>query len=139
MIFPELKEIHFDVNLHKYRDFIKGNSINDYKNAAQLEMLDDVYCLNVTLSIGEQGKEGADYFYIYVVNLNWIKNGVDKYGGILGAKLIIVDYDDVDDVERKIREIVNSIYGDSWESVLHQLRMYFNWEYENVVYYNKEL
>ncbi|NBI14101.1 hypothetical protein GVX81_10975 [[Haemophilus] felis] len=99
------------------------------KNDAQLLMLSPEYRLTLCLSIGETGKIGADYFYVDVINVAYVKSSRLT----MGSKSFIAtdDIDNIDDIENEIRVFVNSIYGKSWEDVLVQLRRYFDWEYEN--------
>ncbi|VEI58516.1 Uncharacterised protein [Pasteurella multocida] len=116
MLTAELKEFGF------YGDIID-------KNDAQLRMLSSPYRLTLCLSIGENEKIGSDYFYVDVINVAYVK--LSKC--TIGSKCFIFtdDVDDIDDIEYEIKMFVNSIYGNSWEDILVQLRRYFDWEYEN--------
>ncbi|WGE92206.1 Imm8 family immunity protein [Actinobacillus genomosp. 1] len=101
------------------------------KNEAQELMLDPTgYNLKISLTIGEKGKEGGDYFAVEVFNTQLVKSAQI----VLASKSFIVcdDIDDIDDIEREIKYKVNSISGEDWEEVLNKLRYYFDWEYENL-------
>ncbi|MGR6660939.1 Imm8 family immunity protein, partial [Avibacterium paragallinarum] len=97
------------------------------KYDAQLKMLEKSYILQLTLSIGERLKDGADYFDVFIYNIDYVK----EKKILLGHNSIIVDIDDIDELEKEIKLFVNSIYGYSWNEVLNKLRKYFKWEYED--------
>lgn len=101
------------------------------KNEAQELMLDPTgYNLKLSLTIGEKGKNGGDYFAVEVFNAQLVKSSKI----VLASKSFIVcdDIDDIDDIEREIKYTVNSISGKDWNAVLNQLRYYFDWEYEDL-------
>lgn len=104
------------------------------KSQARLLMLEDSYCIQLCLSIGVEDSVGADYFYVDVFNLNWVK----KSKFMLGYNSIIFDSDDFDELEKELKILVNSIEGESWEDILNILRKYFAWEYEDHKFVNLE-
>lgn len=99
------------------------------RDEAQLAILNSTYFISLCLSIGEKGKEGADYFYVDIFNTNWIKEKKIVLGN---NSIILDDFDDFDDIENSIAELINTIYGNSWDEVLIKLRQYFDWEYEKL-------
>ncbi|TCP92055.1 immunity protein 8 of polymorphic toxin system [Cricetibacter osteomyelitidis] len=117
MLRADLKDIYFYTVSNKYE--------------AQLAMLEPIYCLTLSLSIGIPDDISSDYFLVHVVNLNWVRYWVEKDKALLGEKTIIVDFDDFDDLEKELKFLVNSIEGETWEDILSKLRKYFDWEYEN--------
>ncbi|MCK3656288.1 hypothetical protein A4G19_11240 [Pasteurellaceae bacterium Macca] len=101
------------------------------KHEAQLVMLEPVCCLTLSLSIGEMNSPCSDYFLVHIVNINWVKYWVQKDKLLPGEKIIIVDLDNFEELEEKLKIFVNSIEGESWEDILKKLRKYFGWEYED--------
>ncbi|TNH21256.1 Imm8 family immunity protein [Testudinibacter sp. TR-2022] len=115
LIFAELKRIDFN-----------GYILN--KDEAQIAILNSSYFISLCLSIGEKGKEGADFFNVDIFNTGWVREKKMVFGG---NSFIFDDFDDFDDIEKYIKEFIGSIYGDSWSDVLIKLRRYFLWEYED--------
>ncbi|MGV6989418.1 Imm8 family immunity protein [Testudinibacter sp. P80/BLE/0925] len=114
-VFAELKRIDFNGYIHN-------------KDEAQNALLDSSYFIPLCLSIGEKGKDGADFFDVDVFNTGWVKEKKMVFGG---GSFIFDDFDDFDDIEKSIKNFIDSIYGESWSDVLIKLRKYFSWEYEN--------
>lgn len=88
------------------------------KYEAQLLMLEQTgYNLKLSLTIGEKGECGGDYFTVDVFNIDLLKN--TKM--LLVSKSFVVN----DDIELEFQHCVNSITGKDWNEVLNKLRYYF--------------
>lgn len=106
--------------------FIDFNGNIATKEDAQLLMCNPEYYLPLCLAIGERDVEGSNYFYVDVYSLKY----VEKKEVFLESKSIVCSLDDFCELENKMKEIISSIEGDSWEDILKVLRELFRWEYE---------
>lgn len=85
----------------------------------------------VTLDIGPKSKKGADSFYIRVATPTGLST-LQPNNGILAVRpLLIMQRYDFNDLWCWLEQTVAKCEAETWNECVANLRLYFDWEYQN--------
>jgi hypothetical protein len=89
----------------------------------------DNFSLNLRIQIGLDCTQGADDFELFVCTPKWLEETVweARWGGGL---LIVREYN-FSAINGLIFDYVSRCEGDSWETIVVQLRKVFFWEFDD--------
>jgi hypothetical protein len=85
--------------------------------------------VRVSVDIGVDGQEWANYFHVQVVTLEFLTS---VPAPMWGKSLLIVQIFSWNDVEEAIEEFLAEISTESWEDAVKILTRYMDWEYEGM-------
>lgn len=113
------------------RLIIKSISTWDHANIRTWEPIDPK-CVAETIyvDIGPESKEGADRFSIKLATPVGLSKLASRDGIIAVRPLLIVDGYSYDNFLSWLKTTVKSCEGDTWNSSVEKLKMYFDWEYD---------
>lgn len=83
------------------------------------------------LKIGIAGKEGADEFSVEVCTPKWLLENHQSIDVVFGRYKIIVFEYDIDNIINTIKRYLDTLSGNTWESITTQISKIAQWEFEN--------
>jgi len=102
----------------------------------------DDFKLGACAYIGENNKDGADYFYFKLVTPKRIIKLLNENKIIDGRATFIVNEADMESNLELVKTEINKILQDcarpTWDEVTQVINRYLEWEYNNTIYLNEE-
>jgi hypothetical protein len=109
---------------------IKGydmGDVDDYSTYEPDEPL--VFGYEITFSIGVVGRDGADYFSVFVASAGYLQRTFpDDAARFLRHTILARDYN-VKQVVALMEKYVNSLEEDSWERLADKINLVARWEF----------
>ncbi|WP_410686673.1 Imm8 family immunity protein [Avibacterium paragallinarum] len=102
------------------------------RDEAQKACYKKEFCLSLCLEIGCRNDNAIEYFYLYVMDYNYLL----KHEYNWGKNVLFVSTNNLDEIERIIKENISFITGNSWEEIRKHLMYYMGSEYDNETYYH---
>ncbi|KGQ31608.1 hypothetical protein P375_07200 [Gallibacterium genomosp. 2] len=102
------------------------------RDKAEKVCLSKEFCLSVCLGIGCTHDDAIEYFYLYIMDYNYLLKNEYSWG----KNVLFVLSNDLDKIEAIIRKTISSITGTSWDEIRNHLMYYMGSEYDNETYYH---
>ncbi|CAM3600882.1 immunity 8 family protein [Agrobacterium radiobacter] len=88
------------------------------------------FCVGMDVTVGVIGGEGGDIFSFEVCSPKWFhKNRVDK-PTFARHVLFVNEYDEAA-IKLAVQQLVNSVFGETWDEIATTLARYMFWEFED--------
>ncbi|WP_162146174.1 immunity 8 family protein [Inquilinus limosus] len=91
----------------------------------------DFFGVWVTAIVGTQGEAGGDAFEILICSPEWLKKECRMHHVILGRHKLITDHFDAENIYHCVKNLVESIEGESWEEISKKMARIGAWEFED--------
>ncbi|CAE6834941.1 hypothetical protein R75465_06442 [Paraburkholderia aspalathi] len=85
----------------------------------------------IYISIGEKGKKTGDGFSIRVATPDGLRQLAPENGILATRPLLVMVRYSFGDLWKWLNDVVSSCEGETWIECVENLRIYFNWEFDN--------
>ena len=89
------------------------------------------YGFLLTLSVGVEGEPGEEIFYLMVCTPEWIRARFRADQIVIGHHYLLVLNTDFENVERFVRDYIESCEGATWSELTARVGMLASSEFEN--------
>lgn len=87
---------------------------------------------DLTLHIGARGGKGTEMFTLRIATPAGLSKLCAKDGIVATRPLLVIDRFDFHSLWAWLERTVKSCEGETWLDCVHELRVYFMWEYEGL-------
>lgn len=87
------------------------------------------FCILLTLSIGFDESNGADYFYVYIYSTEWLLSNIHRPMSLKNS--IVTNRFNIEHILKLINDILEICNSTSEDKSISNLAKYFDWEFDD--------
>jgi hypothetical protein len=89
------------------------------------------FCCTLGLTIGPDGSDGGELFYLTVCTPKWLARVCEENGFAWGRHHLIVPEYSLSQITQRVTRFVENSSGSSWSEVATKLSRIASWEFED--------